>query len=56
MDDSQLEPFSGAQENDDLRIEWSGYRCTCHGWEVQRSAHVTVKKTIAAMLAAGEIR
>lgn len=56
MDVSQLEAFSGADENDDVRIEWSGYRCLCHGWEVQRSAHATVKKSISAMLSAGEIR
>lgn len=55
MDESDLEAFSGSEENDDLQVEWSGWKCRCHNWEVQRSVHVTLKRGLAVFAEAGEV-
>ena len=53
MDDSDLEPFREVAETDDYRQEQWGFRCKCHGWEVQRNGHVTIKRLASASSESG---
>lgn len=47
MDESELVPFSGEVDNENEHTTYSGYVCKCHEQVVQRSVHVTLKKTQA---------